>query len=668
MASVRNPFLRALLAAASAAASIQAAVYRLDPVSPPRPSTVRELSTIRTGAWLRLDATKADGSRFTVWLQSDGPPTRTNIHRYIVQEGESQPREYRHAVTGDAVLPSIGGWDHLMPREADGGVRYLGHLYRPVPEQRPEPAAPPANAKLVQLRPDLLVGPPSNTRQKDETRRYDDTDYELIRLTRGDYRLMAASGVTTVRVDAEQSVWADELGLFYWGPLKSLPYPELLYRSQYLGPARFLDEPAVGTRDHVIRPRLAKDPAYRRSITPQLALESFKEHFDKALQAAPWVLMRELGARPDVDLGSMRFPQENLYSWETMPATAAYQLSRDPLVPAAMMFEPPGRIGTRRSVPEINMTYGTHFRADDPRVLPAVIFGFLRGAARLTGKGWGVSIYGAVDRADSFWWLTHAYDLGATQFSFWDNYRLACVPFGEVLALSRHLSGHAANNPRRNLARLRHAGEVAIVLPAGYNLGHVQIGKGSLWGVDELNLERKNRHGVKYRTVMSNLFAEVERHLRMGVSFDLLWDLEGRAPDGYREVIRIREDDAVPRTSPNPEGAPPKLELSIDTRGLEIVATARVTETAAPVFYTFGADRKGVYQNAAVAWEIYGPQEEDRRFVVPDGLAPNVRWADGVADVETRIRVDKPGNYRLRAATVDMAGRTTVEWRDIMIR
>ena len=45
-----------------------------------------------------------------------------------------------------------------------------------------------------ELRPDLLVGPASNTRQKDETRRYDGSDYELVRLTQNDYREMAGCG------------------------------------------------------------------------------------------------------------------------------------------------------------------------------------------------------------------------------------------------------------------------------------------------------------------------------------------------------------------------------------------------------------------------------------------------------------------------------------------
>ncbi len=55
----------------------------------------------------------------------------------------------------------------------------------------------------------------------------------------------------------------------------------------------------------------------------------------------------------DLDLGDMYLRQENLFTWETMVSTAAYQLSQDPRVPEAIVFEPPGRIGTRRTLPEM---------------------------------------------------------------------------------------------------------------------------------------------------------------------------------------------------------------------------------------------------------------------------------------------------------------------------
>ena len=113
--------------------------------------------------------------------------------------------------------------------------------------------------------------------------------------------------------------------------------------------------------------------------------------------------------------------------------------------------------------------------------------------------------------ADAFWPQTHAYDLGARHFHYWDNYQLACVPYSEVLALSRNLSAYVESRPHRNLDALRKAAETVILLPPGYNLGHVEMGRGDLWGVGELNLERRNREGIKYRIVIHNFFTEIER-------------------------------------------------------------------------------------------------------------------------------------------------------------
>ena len=96
-----------------------------------------------------------------------------------MQEGSAEAREYRNPVTGKAVLPSTGAWEHLFPRAAGAGrVRYLGHLYVRDAGNGEASDAPP-QPRLVHLRPDLMIGPASNTRQKDETRRYDGSEYEL---------------------------------------------------------------------------------------------------------------------------------------------------------------------------------------------------------------------------------------------------------------------------------------------------------------------------------------------------------------------------------------------------------------------------------------------------------------------------------------------------------
>jgi hypothetical protein len=228
------------------------------------------------------------------------------------------------------------------------------------------------------------------------------------------------------------------------------------------------------------------------------------------------------------------------------------------------------------------------------------------------------------------------------------------------------------------LARLRSAAEVVILLPPGYNLGHVQLGKGSLWGIPELNLERRNAHGVTYRRVMSNFFGEAERATRLGVEYDALWDLPDLRVEGYREVIRIREDGKVEvmaeggkrvfdgaRSVERPSGMAPGLMVEARAEGRTIRATARVEQKSAPVFYTIGADTDGVYHNAYVAWELCSPGEEDYRYVQPEKLKPRVRETATGAEVEMVTRVDSAGRYRLRAATVDVAGRTTAVWREI---
>lgn len=394
--------------------------------------------------------------------------------------------------------------------------------------------------------------------------------------------------------------------------------------------------------------------------------------------------MHELAARPDVDLGDMHFAQQNLFTWETMAANSAYELSQDPQVPEAFVFEPPGRIGTRRTLPEMDMTYGVQIRPDDPAAFTSILYGFLRGAARLTHKTWGVSIYGQVQQEDTFWWLTHAYDLGATRFFFWDNARLATVPFGEVLALSRHLRTYANMHPRRDLSELNQQAEVAILLPPGYNLGHVYMGRGPLWGIHELNLERTNHQGVTYRTVMSNFFVEIERCIKLGVGFDLLWDLPGLNLQGYRETVRIREDGKVEvdaagkhtvlaghRVPPRAPGVPPALAVTLSgvptAEGLEISARAHVVETSAPVYYTFGAAPDGIVYNNVVEWELYGPNAEDHQFLTSDHPTPAPSLKGSVWDVHTSLKPAQPGQYRLRAATVDTVGRTTVVWKSLVV-
>ena len=532
-----------------------------------------------------------------------------------------------------------------------------------------------------------MIGVPINTRPKDDTRRYDETDYEYVKLTSDDFNEMIAAGMNCFRVDREQAEWLKNRNVYYWGiGGQDLLYPESLYRSNYLGPLLFLDEPSVCTRDFVIRPRLKSDRDFRKNITPQKVFMEFQTYFENVQkQGNPVALVSGLAARQDVLLGDMKFLQQNLYTWDTGESSALYQLHTAKNVPPyAFVFEPPGLLGTLRTLPEMNMAYLCQIPADSPKNLIDIIYGFLRGAARNTEKTWGTSIYGGVDRADTFWFLTHAYDLGAQLFFFWNSYQLACVPYSECLALSRNLRSHVDSHPNRDLKKLRQAAEIAILLPPGYNLGHTHMGRGNLWGLEELNLERTNIKNVKYRTVMSNFFIEIERCIRLGVSFDLLWDLEGISIAGYREIVRIQEDGKVEvqigsrkeiydgaRVPCRPAGDPPKI--MIDCTPMEgktpqeITVRANLIEGSSPIYYTMGKDFKGHYNNVKVLWELYGPGEEDYRTLLNRNQQYDFQENGSQSTIEIHFKIKQPGHYRLRAAVCDLAGRTAVVWKEFIM-
>jgi hypothetical protein len=208
------------------------------------------------------------------------------------------------------------------------------------------------------------------------------------------------------------------------------------------------------------------------------------------------------------------------------------------------------------------------------------------------------------------------------------------------------------------------------------------MGRGNLWGLGELNLERHNKEGIKYRTVMHNFFTEIERAIRLGVAFDLIWDLAELKLSDYREVVRIRENGTVEvnegnetvlyegaRTPTRPTGIPPTLRVSVSILQtdvpLQVRASAIVTEGSAAVYYTRGADEGGVYNNEMVLWELFGPEEEDYRFLNREQSEIRINQTESGTEVEIYFSLEHPGDYRLRAATVDMVGRTAVVWGEL---
>jgi len=651
--------------------------------------------------WLILNAEKGNGQKFAVSILCSRFPSRSvrkaqgEINRYVLSITGRKSLEFVDQNTRDVILPNTGAWKHLLPRSKNTEnpfeakekiLNYLGHEYKLVSQKQAAVPLTPDNIMTIELTPDLLIGVPHNQKMKDETRRYDESDYEYMKLTKDNYSVMMAHGMNVFNVNEQQSEWIKTENVYYWGiGGEEIRYPDELYRSNYIGPSLFFDEPMVHTRDHSIRPGIRSDPDLRKSVTPEIFFEAFKEEYHKAKYSRSTILLKELSERKDVDTGNMDFLQENLYTWETMPASALYQLSEgDHATPAAFVFETPGRFGASRILPELNMCFDCQIPPGNPNNLMAIITGFSRGAARLTDKTWGTSIYGQVMRSDTYWLLTNAYDKGATHFFFWDSYQLAAVPYSEYLSLSKNLREYAKNFPERNLKELKRAAEVAIVIPRGYNLGHVKMGIGNISGLPEMNREKNNNHGVKYGDVLNNFYIEIERCLRLGVEFDIFWDLDDLSLKDYREIVTIRDDGRIEiisnsiskllpsaRIPQRPEGKAPELSVTIDKNSeknsLAVSATAMVTAGSAPIFYTLGADANGTYHNHYVLWELFGPMEEDYTDLWENRWAAKLAENGNTGSNTINFQLDKPGMYRLRVATTDLAGRSTVVWNEIIV-
>jgi len=131
---------------------------------------------------------------------------------------------------------------------------------------------------------------------------------------------------------------------------------------------------------------------------------------------------------------------------------------------------------------------------------------------------------------------------------------------------------------------------------------------------------------------------------------------------------RIFDSARIPE---RPGGLPPQLSVDIksgeEKAPCAITARADITPGSAPVYYTQGAGKDGIYRNTYVLWELYGPQEEDYSDFWSQRWNVDITEKGKSATAEIKFTIDKPGNYRLKVSACDLTGRTKVVWKNINI-
>jgi hypothetical protein len=636
--------------------------------------------------WLRLDLQKKSGMTFKVWMlvksfpSADRTEAENQIERYITEEEGVAPIEFTNANNGQVVLPRHGYWAHQLPRslsDAEGhfvfprSISFLGHRLDFQSVGIEEPIAIP-KTKRLELPCHLEIGARYDTRDTHLPRRFDKAPIETIRYLPEDYPIRLSSGQTTFNVPSDHVDLVRFENVFYIGDKPTtVSFPECLYRSNYLGPnPDYLDEPGVRT-SFALQEQLKKNP----SISSTISIESVLAHFESEFHHSNYAnrttrFQKALEARSDVDMGTMTTLQKNMWSWEVHLSTGAYQLRAETNgPPSAIVYE--GRGAAGRDLPLFNSGTGAQIPTHDQQAWLDMIYGMMRGAARVTGKDWGIAIYGQFQVPEVFRALTYAYDLGASYFLFWTSDRGHHVPYQEQLMFSKFINDYAKHHPNRELEKLKHMAEVMILFPPGYTL----LSKEPMWWLPPLNYEKKNREGLTYREVLARVAAEIERCYRQGVAYDLAWDIDGLDLGGYREIIRIRENGTIsvtsesenavyhsPRWPARPQGQAPGLAIAVSSRKgsapMFLVAEAKITEHQSPVYFSPQHDDEGIWKNTKVIWQLYGPG--------PDLYRNLSHLFDSKAGI-LPLELEDPGNYRLRASVVDRAGRSTVRWETIVV-
>ncbi len=470
-------------------------------------------------------------------LDSSAEPIR--FARYILRiDAAGEALEYRDLHTGRALLP---GWRdfarHFVPRRVRGSgaqdgvpetAEYLGHVLTLHHAGRGVAWDTWDGARVLDLDPELLIGTGRNFRDAEGKRLPQEPErreYTYVPFTEPEYGVMIEAGINLFTVDGKQAAWVRGRPVFFIrgaGGDPPLAYPADLYRSNYLGPVMFLDEPGiimVGDKNIHRTLRYFSDAA---AVLQKRVRESY-------FSAGSYGAFHLEGAllRAGVNLGDVRLEHHDFPAWETLFETAHYQLAAGL---AGVVHEGRYRVASfDAAVSRWTAAPRTHTAREMLRYHYAI----LRGAARSFDKYWGTSIYGQCDPAVAPEAVALAYDMGARYIWFWTSDHGHHMPWPEQLELARAVKGRAAEKRRPSIRGPAPLLDKAIAIPYGYF-----VSLEDLWWVRTLDKEGKNDASLKYARLVRRVLEEVSAAFDRGEDFDITVD-EGREIEGYRKVVRV---------------------------------------------------------------------------------------------------------------------------------
>lgn len=547
--------------------------YRVMRASEWTPAAVEQV-TLTVGAparladtdlvWWQMVVSKPEAGEFVVQALSErAPMTSENgdigtVFRYIFKDQDAPALEYVNEQTGLAYLPLFGFRDGLIPTPRSVHNRigpFLGtgnYLGQALAAQESGVGGEWLNLEPVGKAPlndDVLIG--TARMFKDDGTGQDETrEYKYVELTAQDYDAMIDAGFNIFMVNAKHEQFVRDRGVFYVrSDFAGTEYPEMLYRSNFWGPAMFTDEPAI---------RL--DPSDCRSVHDAanlLRLRNYAYHrapgsvkLDFRLTQSDGMirLIQNLG----FNVGDWSPMQYHVPVWETINESAFYQMQGGA---AGIVHE--GRYNLQAFNGMLENVLGPGASVD-VKGMYDLTYCFMRGAARAFNREWGTAIYGQADYSIAPEAVKRAYDMGAHYIWYWTSDHDHHLPFPRQLELSRIVRQYQKEHPRETRLPQLTSAKVAVAIPDGY----ICSGGPFMWGSPNFRFDKLNELGVPYGEINAQAFYHMYRLLTEGVDFDCVVDVpELINSAGYQHIIRIGADGRTNLPAPRMPALPPKVSV-----------------------------------------------------------------------------------------------------------